>query len=753
MKRLYKLITILLLCFYTAVAQEGLKKHTVSNGETLLSISKVYNITPYDLQKANPNVLNGIKPNDILIIPESKIKSPHLKSLADSIKASVVSSSISHTVKTGDTKFSLAKRYGLTVSQLESQNPQIISELQLGEVLEIFPSTTYKDAKIASNRQTEPSSSPLKPKLKEGKKHEVQKGETVFRVASAYGLTEDELLKANSKTITGGLKIGQILWIPGSNDYKISDGNKEYVVKYGDTKFSLSRRFNTTVQDLERKNPHITNMLIVGQTITMPTDETQSKTIEATQPEPSKTQTVTPTKEIEVVEEDVRVVEDTPEVPVQEVEKKQETVVKETPSEEVAPKEKEIVATNTRPDEVIDQPVVKDAVDEPVSQVVSDPVSTTNETINLPKVTAGLADLKNTAKTSQAKKLLFFLPFSETDYQNYAKNNDNFKTISDDFKRNHLEFYKGAHIAIDSIKKMNLNVEVDIIEALSTNQTAKIKSLIQENTIKNYDAIILPFYKTVEEEIATFTADRNIPVITASPIAYKNNTDNLYSALPSVNEQRLKVLDHMTSKNAHIIVLSDINRAESKAFITKQVPRADFVDIKRNGSFSEGELKSKFKKDQLNYVVIDSDRNSVFLNATNALLSELSNYKLELAVLEASLIPDDSDVSQKRYQILKMIFPSLIPAKSTESSKQFLSDYQKKYKLLPSANIMLGFDITFDSLLRLMQQQSFEYTATNYSTEYTQLKFDYEKNTLGGYSNTGVYILQYDSNANIREAN
>ena len=100
-----------------------------------------------------------------------------------------------------------------------------------------------------------------------------------------------------------------------------------------------------------------------------------------------------------------------------------------------------------------------------------------------------------------------------------------------------------------------------------------------------------------------------------------------------------------------------------------------------------------------------------------------------------------------------MIFPSLIPAKSTESSKQFLSAYQKKYKLLPSANIMLGFDITFDSLLRLMQQQGFENSALNYTTEYTQLKFNYEKNTLGGYSNDGIYILQYDPDAKIREAN
>ena len=72
----------------------------------------------------------------------------------------------------------------------------------------------------------------------------------------------------------------------------------------------------------------------------------------------------------------------------------------------------------------------------------------------------------------------------------------------------------------------------------------------------------------MDGEIAAFTADSKIPVITASTIAFQNNTNNLYSALPSVNQQRLKVLNHMMAKQAHMIILSDINRAESKAFPT-----------------------------------------------------------------------------------------------------------------------------------------------------------------------------------------
>ena len=837
MNRLYKFFALLLLCVYTGIAQENLKNHTVISGETLLSISKKYDVTPHDLQKANPGAIHGIKENEILIIPESNIKSPILDNLGDPAKTSMVSSSISHTVKSGETKFSLAKRFGLTITQLESQNPQITSGLHVGQVLEIYPSEIQKNSEIASIQSNH--------NLKKGKTHQVLSGETLFSIASANGLTADELVKANSNTISGILKIGQILWIPGSGPETITSDSDGYVVKYGDTKFSLSKRFNTSVREMERQNPHIVKMLIVGQTISMPSDDTKK----VAQSESSTTPILVPTNDVKEVEKNLVIAEVISEAPIQEAERKEEIVVvakapsikppksekkeepsavinvpskktaqkekkkelivvTEIPSEEMAPQEKkeDVAIINTHPEKAIEEPAIVIATahsDQPfivykiqanetvyglaskagmsipkflelnpqlkasvqigtyikmpndgtASNAVSTPVANTEEALILPKITAGFADLRSSANTSQSKKLLFFLPFSEMEYKNYAINDDNFKTISDDFKRTHLEFYKGANMAIDSIRKMNLKLDVVVVEAESTNQTSKIKSLIQDHNAKDYDAIILPFYKTVEEDIAAFTADRKIPVITASTSAYQNNTTNLYSAVPSINQQRLKVLNYMMAKQAHIIVLSDANRVESKTFIANHVPNADFVSIKKNGSFSEAELKAKFKKDRLNYVIIDSERNSVFLNATNALLSELSNYKLQLAVLEASLIPGDSDVSQKRYQILKMIFPSLIPAKSTESSKQFLSTYQKKYNLLPSANIMLGFDITFDSLLRLMQQQSFENSAINYITEYTQLKFNYEKNTLGGYRNEGIYILQYDSNANIRDAN
>ena len=49
-------------------AQENIK-HTVVKGETITNIFQKYNVTPSDIYSLNPEVLNGLQENNILIIP------------------------------------------------------------------------------------------------------------------------------------------------------------------------------------------------------------------------------------------------------------------------------------------------------------------------------------------------------------------------------------------------------------------------------------------------------------------------------------------------------------------------------------------------------------------------------------------------------------------------------------------------------------------------------------------------------------
>lgn len=756
MKRLFNFITLFVLCFYIGLAQDSPKKHFVSNGETLFSISRKYNITLNELQRANPQTTDDIKVADVLIIPEDTVKSNSNTNSSNSITNAGTGSPIRYTVISGDTKYGLAKRFGLTIPQLESQNPQIISGLLTGQVLKIQTATSSTKSETTSpvNLRTTP---PVKSTSKEGRMHRVLKGETLFSISQANGLSVNQLINANSNTLKEVLLEGQLLWIPGNNPAP----QGTYIVNKGDTKFSLARRFNMSIQELERQNPHIINMLQIGHSIKVSMDGSLDSNQQLARHKPQnaiitpQVSEIKPIKLTEVTQDSFNEMKkhvmanngltstenkNTTEAVDDTISKPSKTSIEEPPIEVETP---------------ISDLVKNDNVATDVSEHHSiDSTNPKSPTSPYPvRSKSGYYDLRSSASTSQPKNILFFLPFSEKEYQEMiAKDRSNFNNITDPFIRHHLEFYKGAKIAIDSLNKMNLNVMVDIVEMQSSNRTSDIKPTIPAGS--SYDAFILPFYRTIkDEDVAKFISDSEIPVITATSITGKNKNNYLYSAAPSINLQRIEVLNYIKSKQAHIIVLSDYNRLENKAFISGHAPNTDFVEISDTGSFSERELIDKFKKDQLNFVIIDSERNGVFINATNTLLTQFTKYKLQLAVLESSIIPDETEVSLKRYRILNMIFPSLIPARSTENTKQFSNAYQNKYELLPTTNVMLGFDITYDSLLRLMQQHSFETSVKNYITEQTQLKFNYKENNLGGYSNEGIYILQYDSDINIRDAN
>jgi len=60
--------------------------------------------------------------------------------------------------------------------------------------------------------------------------------------------------------------------------------------------------------------------------------------------------------------------------------------------------------------------------------------------------------------------------------------------------------------------------------------------------------------------------------------------------------------------------------------------------------------------------------------------------------------------------------------------------------------------VTFDTLLRLSQEKSLSESLDNEASEQVESKFDYAKKLSGGYANNGIYILYYDEDLTIKQA-
>lgn len=125
-----------------ALATPGL--HEVQAKETLWGISKKYNISVDDLKKANPSLeTEGLKLGQQINIPSNAVASSDKS--PDDLK-NVTDVEVVVEVQPKETKYAIAKRYGLTVAELERQNPLIKAKLPVGSVLKVRTSKEKADA-------------------------------------------------------------------------------------------------------------------------------------------------------------------------------------------------------------------------------------------------------------------------------------------------------------------------------------------------------------------------------------------------------------------------------------------------------------------------------------------------------------------------------------------------------------------------------------------------------------------------------
>ena len=151
-----------------------------------------------------------------------------------------------YVVQKGDSLYSIANKLGTTVSELKKENNLTSNTLQIGEVLRIPTKEIYEE---------------------EENIYIVKKGDTLYSIAAANNTTVDELKKANNLT-SNILSTGQLLKIPSA-----LLPESTYIVKKGDSLYSIANKYNTTVDELKRINNLTSNILSIGQVLKLPSDK------------------------------------------------------------------------------------------------------------------------------------------------------------------------------------------------------------------------------------------------------------------------------------------------------------------------------------------------------------------------------------------------------------------------------------------------------------------------------------------------
>ncbi|MDI1303745.1 MAG: LysM peptidoglycan-binding domain-containing protein [bacterium] len=258
------------------------KEHEVLAKETLYGIAKQYGVTVKELNEVNPTLeTSGLKIGQKIAIPANAISTeiavvPQTKK--SSQKASVpVEPQITETenpvtevasieVLPKESKYSIARKYGITIKELDKANPTIgVKSLRVGQKINI-PANAILKTEIAVVPkeekvlvQEEPKVIPqpiISPKSElvvapqqietssatsENIVREVMPKETKYGIAKQYGITVKELEKQNPE-IKNNFPVGYKLSIHPAN----SSGENAVVL-------------NSEKKKIEFKNPEITN--------------------------------------------------------------------------------------------------------------------------------------------------------------------------------------------------------------------------------------------------------------------------------------------------------------------------------------------------------------------------------------------------------------------------------------------------------------------------------------------------------------
>jgi len=251
-------LTIILFALTFALSAQNYKEHKVKAGETIESIAKLYLVTPFDIYALNPDAKTKFQTNTVLIIPNSKIKNEHIEA-----ESRELTGYKKHKVRRKETLYGLSKKYNVTEEEIKKANRFLYSEnLKKGDKIQIPKyrtviskqtlSNTVKKYKVQPtegkwrvaykfgitvaeleslnpnmNEIIQPGDELNVPNIEDNDEkpiesthnyYEVLPKEGFFRLKIKLGLTQEQLEELNPELKETGLKAGMVLKVPSDTD-------------------------------------------------------------------------------------------------------------------------------------------------------------------------------------------------------------------------------------------------------------------------------------------------------------------------------------------------------------------------------------------------------------------------------------------------------------------------------------------------------------------------------------------------------
>ena len=205
--------------------------YIVKRGDTLYSIARDNNISVAELKN-----INNITNNTIYVGQELYLKNKIVEEEPNENDDIYV-------VKKGDTLYSISKKLNISIDTLKALNKLNTNEIYVGQQLILSNDINTEEYDV----------------------YTVKKGDSLWSISQKYDISVKELIELNNlNNLT--LQINQKLKVPKTIIIEPEENDTEiYIVEKNDTLWSISRKFNISVNELKELNNLTNNLLSIGQ--------------------------------------------------------------------------------------------------------------------------------------------------------------------------------------------------------------------------------------------------------------------------------------------------------------------------------------------------------------------------------------------------------------------------------------------------------------------------------------------------------
>lgn len=308
-----------------------------------------------------------------------------------------------------------------------------------------------------------------------------------------------------------------------------------------------------------------------------------------------------------------------------------------------------------------------------------------------------------------------------------------------------LDFYSGVLYAVEDLKKLNISIKLNVFD--TENSVNKILEISNNTQIINSDLVIGPLIPRNFETLSNLEFLESIPkVFPLSTIPIKIIKGVVLAVTPRnlLRETMLDYLDKKIDRDENIVIITDSLNEEIDNRLTKIFPNSIKIKPEFEGYILPELLDSLLVDSLPNKVIIESEIFTLISSVISQLNSQITSERdVRLYTTYRGNQYDDPSINVKDLGNLGFTYTSISKKINNDSISQFESNYINLFGSLPNKDVIRGYDVAKDIILRVLIDNNLNKTVKYDEQLYTESKFSYKIDSLGGLYNSAIYILKH----------